>query len=78
MTVVGREDLVCEPWFKDHTGRLDGHPHILAWLPGALGSPGIPLGVTTFGQSGTRAELYEEFQIDVGSIATACLALLLR
>ena len=56
---------------------LDGHPHTLAWLPSALGSPGIPLGVTDFGQSGTRSDLYRQFQIDAEAIAHACLAVLL-
>jgi pyruvate dehydrogenase E1 component len=56
---------------------LDGHPHTLAWLPSALGSAGIPLGVTDFGQSGTRSDLYRQFQIDAEAIADACLAVLL-
>jgi pyruvate dehydrogenase E1 component len=46
----------------------DGHPHSLAWLGGALGSPTFPLGVTGYGQSGNPPELYEEYGIDVQNI----------
>lgn len=49
----------------------DGHPHSLAWLGGALGTKTIPLGVSEFGQSGSRAELYQEYGIDVDSIVAA-------
>lgn len=55
---------------------LDGHPHTLAWLPAALGCSGIALGVDGFGESGTRADLYQKFQIDAESIASACLGVL--
>ena len=54
----------------------DGHPHSLAWLGGALGTTVIPLGVTEFGQSGSRAELYQEYGIDTESIIAACFAAL--
>ena len=54
----------------------DAHPHSLAWLGGALGASTIPLGVTDFGQSGGRTELYEEYGIDVESIVAACFAAL--
>ena len=54
----------------------DAHPHSLAWLGGALGTSTIPLGVTDFGQSGGRTELYEEYGIDVESIIAACFAAL--
>ena len=54
----------------------DGHPHSLAWLGGALGTRTIPLGVTEFGQSGGRTELYQEYGIDVDSIVAACYAAL--
>ena len=36
----------------------DGHPHSLAWVGGALGTSIFPLGVTGFGQSGSRDDLY--------------------
>ena len=50
---------------------VDAHPHSLAWLGGALGSKIVPLGVTEFGQSGNRAELYREYGIDADSIVAA-------
>ena len=57
---------------------IDGHPHTLAWLPGALGRRGATLGVTGFGRSGTSAELYREFAIDAEAIVTAAISLLDR
>ncbi len=54
----------------------DAHPHSLAWLGGALGTKSIPLGVTEFGQSGARGELYREYGIDVDSIVAACFSAL--
>lgn len=55
---------------------LDGHPHSLAWLGGALNTRVLPLGVTEFGQSGTPRELYEEYGIDSESIVAACFGAL--
>lgn len=55
---------------------VDGHPHALAWIGGALGTKIIPLGVTEFGQSGSRAELYKEYGIDVDSIVAAAFTAL--
>ncbi|MBI4308164.1 MAG: pyruvate dehydrogenase [Chloroflexi bacterium] len=55
---------------------LDGHPHTLAWIGGALGVPLFPLGVSRFGQSGARADLYREYQIDVPNIMAACFGVL--
>ena len=55
---------------------VDGHPHSLAWIGGALSTKIIPLGVTEFGQSGSRAELYQEYGIDVDSIIAACFTAL--
>ena len=55
---------------------VDGHPHSLSWLGSALRSPVIPVGVTEFGQSGSREELYREYRIDVDGIMTACYAAL--
>ena len=57
---------------------IDGHPHTLAWLPGALGRRGATLGVTGFGRSGTSAELYREFAIDAEAIVTAAVSVLDR
>ena len=54
----------------------DGHPHSLAWLGGALNSSIFPLGVTGFGQSGSPAELYREYEIDTDSIMAACFGAL--
>ena len=55
---------------------MDGHPRSLAWIGGALKTPTLPLGVTGFGQSGTRAELYREYGIDWQSIVAECLGAL--
>ena len=55
---------------------IDGHPHSLAWVGSALNTRTFPLGVTEFGQSGSRAELYREYGIDVDSITGACFAAL--
>jgi pyruvate dehydrogenase E1 component len=55
---------------------IDGHPHSLAWIGSALKTATLPLGVSEFGQSGTRAELYKEYKIDTDSIIAACLAAL--
>ena len=55
---------------------IDGHPHTLAWIGGALGSKTFPLGVSHFGQSGARRDLYREYQIDVTSIMAACFGAL--
>ncbi|MCL0029073.1 pyruvate dehydrogenase [Dehalococcoidia bacterium] len=55
---------------------VDGHPHSLAWIGGALKTVTLPLGVTEFGQSGSRPELYKEYGIDRQSIVAACLGAL--
>jgi pyruvate dehydrogenase E1 component len=55
---------------------VDGHPHSLAWLGSALNAPTLPLGVTAFGQSGSRADLYREYEIGVDSIMAACFGAL--
>ena len=54
----------------------DGHPHSLAWLGSALGSPTYPLGVTQYGQSGDPPDLYREYEIDAASVMSACYAAL--
>ncbi len=54
----------------------DGHPHSLAWIGSALRAPVIPVGVTEFGQSGSREDLYREYRIDSNSIMAACYAAL--
>jgi pyruvate dehydrogenase E1 component len=55
---------------------LDGHSHALAFLGGALGVPQLALGVDTFGQSGTRSDLYRHYGIDADAIARAAMTLL--
>ena len=55
---------------------LDGHPHMLAWIGSALGTRALPLGVSQFGQVGSRDELYREYEIDVDSIVAACFGAL--
>ena len=54
----------------------DAHPHSLAWVGGALRSKIIPLGVSDWGQSGNRDELYREYGTDVESIVKACICAL--
>lgn len=51
---------------------IDGHPHSLAWLGGALNTATFPLGVDRYGQSGNPSDLYKEYEIDVPSIVAAC------
>ena len=55
---------------------VDGHPHSLAWIGGALNTKTFPLGVTRFGQSGAPADLYKEYEIDASSIMAACFGAL--
>jgi pyruvate dehydrogenase E1 component len=50
---------------------MDGHSHTLSFIGGALGVKMIPLGVDDFGQSGSRGELYEAYEIGVSSIMRA-------
>ena len=56
----------------------DGASHALAWFGGIFGAPVIPLGVDEFGQSGTRASLYQHFHIDAQGIADAAFTALER
>jgi len=55
---------------------LDGHSHALAFIGAALGVPQTALGVDDFGQSGTRADLYRHYGIDVAAIVRAAQVLL--
>ena len=52
---------------------LDGSSHALAFLGSAFGAPTVPLGVDSFGQSGSRPELYREYGIDAEHIVNAAL-----
>jgi pyruvate dehydrogenase E1 component len=54
----------------------DAASHTLSWLGSALGVPAVSLGVDTFGQSGTVADLYRAHDLDAGSIINAALAAL--
>ncbi len=54
----------------------DAASHAMAWLGSALGVPSVPLGVDSFGQSGTVHELYELHDLLPGSIVNAALAAL--
>jgi pyruvate dehydrogenase E1 component len=46
----------------------DAAPHALAWVGSVFGQKTRLLGVTKFGQSGYRADLYRHFHIDAESI----------
>ena len=52
----------------------DGASHTLAWFGSVYGAAVAPLGVDTFGQSGTRADLYRHHEIDAQAIIEAVLA----
>lgn len=57
---------------------LDGASHALAWLGSVYGMRTYPLGVDHFGQSGSRAALYEHFGINAQSIVTSARRALTR
>ena len=57
---------------------LDGHSHGLAFLGSALAVPQLSLGVDTFGQSGSRRDLYAHYGIDTPAIVQAARTLLGR
>jgi pyruvate dehydrogenase E1 component len=57
---------------------IDGSPHTLAFIGSALDSPSINLGVDTFGQSGSRDDLYSLFGIDTDGIYAAALGVVDR
>jgi pyruvate dehydrogenase E1 component len=52
---------------------IDGASHSLAFLGAALGVATVPLGVDTFGQTGSQPELYEAYDLSPEAIATAAL-----
>lgn len=54
----------------------DAASHTMAWLGSALGVPAVSLGVDSFGQSGTVADLYAAHDLDAGSIVNGALAAL--
>jgi pyruvate dehydrogenase E1 component len=53
----------------------DSSPHALAWIGSVFGQRSRALGVTKFGQSGYRNDLYRYFHIDTDSIVSAGFAL---
>jgi pyruvate dehydrogenase E1 component len=55
---------------------IDGHPLTLGWLGGALGCAMIPLGVVSFGESGSIQALYHKHHIDADAIVGAIARLL--
>ncbi|HEY1818430.1 MAG TPA: pyruvate dehydrogenase [Trebonia sp.] len=57
---------------------LDGHPHTLAFLATVNQVPGVTLGVTRFGQSGSIHDVYRYHGIDTDSIVAAGLDLASR
>ena len=52
---------------------LDGASHALSFIGAAYGAPVVPLGVDSFGQSGTVADLYAHEGIDAHHIIEAAL-----
>jgi len=54
----------------------DGASHSLAWLGSVFGVCSTCLGVDTFGQTGTRADLYRHFGMDAAGIAEAAFSAL--
>ena len=54
---------------------IDGHPATLGWIGAVKGHRARSLGVDTFGQSGSIAELYKTHGIDTRSILKAAAAM---
>ncbi len=54
----------------------DASSHTMSWLGSALAAPCVSLGVDSFGQSGTVADLYRAHDLDSGSVVNAALAAL--
>ncbi|WBU64790.1 transketolase-like TK C-terminal-containing protein [Paracoccus aerodenitrificans] len=50
---------------------IDGHPATLSWLGGVAGHRSIALGVDSFGQTGTIADLYRHHGIDTAGVVAA-------
>jgi pyruvate dehydrogenase E1 component len=55
----------------------DAHSHALGFIGGALGGRAIPLGVDTFGESGSLADLYQKMSIGAEAIVAAAETALL-
>ena len=56
---------------------LDGAPASLSWLGGVRGQRVSPLGLDRFGQTGSLADLYREYRLDVDAIVEAAAELFL-
>ncbi|HEY0570669.1 MAG TPA: transketolase, partial [Enterovirga sp.] len=54
---------------------LDGHPATLGWMGSVAGHRTRALGVETFGQTGTIADLYRHYGIDAQGIMAAAAAI---
>ncbi|TAN13783.1 MAG: transketolase, partial [Rhizobiaceae bacterium] len=54
---------------------IDGHPATLGWLGSVCGHRTRSLGVERFGQTGSIAELYRHYGVDVQGILSAAAAL---
>jgi len=52
---------------------MDGHPHALSFLGSVFGVKTVALGVDQYGQSGSRQELYDYYQIGVVSMVKAAI-----
>ena len=50
---------------------MDGHPHALAFLGSVFGAKTVALGVDQYGQSGSRQDLYNYYQIGLKSMVQA-------
>jgi pyruvate dehydrogenase E1 component len=56
---------------------IDGAPASLSWLGGVAGHRVSPLGVERFGQTGSLADLYRAYRLDVDAIVEAAAELFL-
>ena len=50
---------------------MDGHPHALSFLGSVFGAKTVALGVDQYGQSGSRQDLYDYYQIGLRSMVQA-------
>jgi len=57
--------------FASRTLQTDGHPHALSFLGSVFGAKTVALGVDQYGQSGSRQDLYNYYQIGLRSILQA-------
>lgn len=57
---------------------IDGSPSALSWLGGVLGHRVAPLGVETFGQTGSLQDLYRAYRLDPEAVLDAAAELALQ